>query len=280
MDKLPSIFNELWEFMLIPLLELLILVSLAYFVSDKTSLKAWRQLIFTNIPAKYRLLKIKYLSPLGITAVASLSGIVVIITLIVALNRINHIIGNLIPGNATISIEAALVNYGNQETLAKIWQTQPNIQNVSDLNQYIENRIEKESSAYPQMAGMLKYAQEQQNSIGQWRSFEKVLILYIIFIIPFTLNLLHINTKRIIIKSLLTLCFTLFMLTVNFYHTYKAIKLQYNEMVLVAGVVLAPEIDRNRNDQLREFEKKVQDYQKDVRNDWIVRPTFDLPTDF
>jgi len=270
MEHLPSVFNELWNFLVTPLLELVILLFLFYLVADKTALASKINNFSKGAVAQYRLLRMRIMSPLGINAITAVTGGIILLSLLVALNRITHKIGEVVPGNLVTYEQDALVRFSTTDQLSKIWRHNPQIKDIDGLFQYMTGILYKDTQNYPELLKMFNYRNEQIGSIMLFRQFEKFLIIYVLVIIPLLGKWLKIPLARPGLKLALLTFIILGFLTVNFYSQYENIKRIHQTNTFIVGVILESQVTKPPSEDLHVYDKMINAYRQKFATDFPV----------
>ncbi|MGN8055202.1 hypothetical protein ACTJKN_02940 [Pedobacter sp. 22163] len=260
MENLPSIFDSLWEFLAVPLIEVLVLLFFFYYFADRTSIKNWFSAKITLVKTGYPKIKDK-ITPAG--TVTSLSIAIAFIVIIAGISRFAHTIGDIIPGNLMTSDEYAMASYSTPEDLAKIWSSNPKIADFDELYAYIQHQHYKQLSTFPDLASANKTQFDSFGKIWANRSLYKFILLYLLILQPVLFKVLQIKTKRYIPKLLICLLIITTCLLYTFKEHSDHIKISTYLRTHNVRIMLEPEIINGDTKHLTEYRKKIETYLKD-----------------
>lgn len=280
MEKLPTIFNDFWNFIIPPIIELIILIGILYYFSNKKSLKNRLLIFIEKIRRNHPIFIEKILNPLGIKSLVSITCIIIVIVSIVSFHRITHTIGRNIPGNLSYSTDYALLAFSSHRDLAEIWRLYPEIEPKIEKLHFITMTIDKvlyeNWNDFSELTTRFSSIDKKHGRILLNREFLKFLLVYLIFV-PLILKKLkiktNIGTKKILIAYVILLLFIVnnfnnqrnLIKNINFTKTYTV------RIILSEKIVSKAKVE----DYDYEYEYKLQKLQNEgkERIKYIIRLT-------
>jgi len=264
MEKLPTIFNDFWNFIIPSIIELIILIGLLYYFSDKKSFKFKLLRFIIKIRGNYLIFIEKILKPFGIKSLVSITCITIVLISIVSLHRITHTIGRNIPGNLDYYTDYALLAFSSHRQLAEIWSLYPEIEDLHSLTMIIDKVLYENWNDFSELTTHISSIEKEQSSILVNREFLKFLLVFLIFI-PFILKKLKIKTSKKTVKFFIAYVILLLFIVNNFNDQRNTIKnINYTKTETVR-IILSERIESKTKDNLKEYENKLRELQEEGR---------------
>ncbi|MES2458040.1 MAG: hypothetical protein V4594_20955 [Bacteroidota bacterium] len=260
MENLPSVFDSIWEFLAIPLIEFFVVLFFLYYFSDKMLFKGWIGNWRSQIKNYYSKLKGNLIIPLGMSTLTSVTLAIAVIVTIAGISRIAHTIGDVIPGSLMTHEERAMATFANREDLSEIWSTKPKINEFDELYQYILHIHYKQLHSFPDLAVAYKGQFDSVGAMWSNRSFYKFLILYLFMVQPMVMAILGIRAKNYFSKLLVVMLILGVCLVYNFKEQYDFIRTTTFLQTRNVRIMLEPEIINADKTYLDEYRKKIEAY--------------------
>lgn len=144
-SDIPSTIERIWNFLIPPLVELTILIGATIFIAGYPSVVNAAKASLPTLAALNDPALIKVLDTYGITQIAPLILLFLLLFVAHAIHKLAYIIGGIVPIHISWNWYAALARIISPSQIAEIWQYYPNVPGVPDLDRIIDEKVESAS---------------------------------------------------------------------------------------------------------------------------------------